>query len=289
MLLSSFLFSIMSLFVHFQGNNQFPSFEMVVIRSVMSVILVWTILGYLKISIFGTQNVRLFLLVRGTSGFVGLSCYYYALTQLALSDAVALSFLSPVLTAIGARIFLKEKLEIWDIFGSIISLTGICLITKPTFLFGGTIDDSVKQRLLGTGASLLGSVASMISVIMVRKVGLAVNALVFVNYFASVSTILGSAASAVFEKPKLPIGWLQWVAMIIIGLSGFGGQVCSNSAIQLVPAAKATSVTYISVVFAFAYQIFIFKEPLNWWSFSGSILISSYLIVILIKNWRTSE
>jgi len=202
---------------------------------------------------------------------------------------VALSFLSPVLTAIGARIFLKEKLEIWDFLGAVVSLTGICLITKPTFLFGGSMDDSAKQRLLGTGASILGSFASMVSVIMVRKVGLAVHALVFVNYFACVSTVFGSAASYILESPKLPAGWLQWVAMIAIGISGFLGQVCTNRALQLVPAAKATSVTYISVVFAFTYQIFLFNEAINWWSLSGSILISSYLIVILIKSWKQRD
>ena len=92
---------------------------------------------------------------------MGIFGLYYSLQFLSLSDATVLQFLSPIFTAIGGSIFLKEAFSIREAFAGckqatvvvllhgssfsqVASLVGVMLIARPTFLFG----DRAAERYL---------------------------------------------------------------------------------------------------------------------------------------------
>ena len=86
MTLSALGFSTMSLLVKLSGSN-FPSFEMVFARSVVQAF--FGLLGclLLKKHPLGEPGVRGWLFVRGLAGTIGLSLFFYSITQLPLADA----------------------------------------------------------------------------------------------------------------------------------------------------------------------------------------------------------
>jgi drug/metabolite transporter (DMT)-like permease len=89
MTLSALGFSTMSLFVKLSGTS-FPSFEIVFARSVIQTF--FSLLGcaLLKINPLGERGVRKWLLFRGLAGTLGLSLFFYSITQLPLADATGM-------------------------------------------------------------------------------------------------------------------------------------------------------------------------------------------------------
>ena len=85
---------------------------------------------------FGLKPIRKLLLLRGLVGFFGVFGMYFSLQYLSLSDAVALTFLVPMVTAFLAFVLLHEKYSILEAICSVFSLAGVVLIAKPTFIFG---------------------------------------------------------------------------------------------------------------------------------------------------------
>ena len=102
--------------------------------------------------------------------FFTLSGMYFSLQYLSLSDATALTFISPILTGFSGAVFLKEALSFQETFSGcmcsytictviaihgmlVCSFFGVILIARPPFLFGspsGNQSEVVtpRQRML---------------------------------------------------------------------------------------------------------------------------------------------
>lgn len=92
MTLAAFGFSSMSLFVKL--STGFPSFEIVLARSVLQAVFGLVGCAWLGIHPLGSQaaGVRKWLVVRSLAGTTGLALYFYSITQLPLADAVGKSY-----------------------------------------------------------------------------------------------------------------------------------------------------------------------------------------------------
>src|SRR5690554_1844671 len=76
--------SLMGVFVKVLGGR-LPSNEIVLARRFMLLLFAWLMVRGAGVSAWG--NNRKLLVLRGLSGFVALSCFYFALTALPLADA----------------------------------------------------------------------------------------------------------------------------------------------------------------------------------------------------------
>ena len=76
------------------------------------------------------------LLVRGVVGFFGVSCYYWAVQLLPMTDVAALSFLAPVLVAAAAPLVLGERAGRGVLLALPLCVAGVVLVAQPTMLFG---------------------------------------------------------------------------------------------------------------------------------------------------------
>lgn len=71
----------------------------------------------------------------------GVICLYYAFKSMPAAKAVALGFTSPILTVIGAALYLKEKVGPLRLLGIGLGLSGAFIITRPDqALWGETYD-----------------------------------------------------------------------------------------------------------------------------------------------------
>lgn len=80
-----------------------------------------------------TKNINLQLL-RILLSMLAILLWYYSLTNMPVIQAIAMSFISPILTFIGAVIFLKEKLTPKKFIAIILSIIGGILISKSDLL-----------------------------------------------------------------------------------------------------------------------------------------------------------
>ena len=79
-----------------------------------------------------------------------------------IGDATAIFFTTPIWVGILARIILKEKFTVIDLFGSILGLIGIILIAKPGFLFthvSSSRNTSLLWASLDLGLAIIGGLS----------------------------------------------------------------------------------------------------------------------------------
>ncbi|EAL66249.1 hypothetical protein DDB_G0282779 [Dictyostelium discoideum AX4] len=167
-------------------------------------------LSSLEITFFRPKEKRLFLSLRGLSGTIGLCTYFYTITVLPLSEAVIISFTNPVMTAALAAVLLKEKWGPVQAICAFLSLCGITVISKPSFLFHDDHNDgssashaeSDPHKLLYIFIGIIGAFFGAISYIAVRKVCPNVHAFVLVTYFSGLASLVTFPSAFIFQTFK---------------------------------------------------------------------------------------
>jgi drug/metabolite transporter (DMT)-like permease len=217
-----------------------------------------------------------------------------------------------------ARIFLKEKLGWQHFLAVILTLTGILLITKPTFIFKKVIDQKnltnqsynnnnnsdtcyaiahdyathgIYDRVIGIGFALIGAFGSAAIHVIIKK--LCVNKVYF-----GVTTLYGTFLG-------LPASILTSILLVVTGLSHnnpicelknlpldimwglFGGgfaviaHVTFNISLQYEDATKVAILRTIDVFFSFLMQFLILGINADYISALGAVSILMGTIVIL--------
>ncbi len=264
MIAGAFFFSLMSLGVKMAGQR-IPSQEIVLVRGVSNVVFSWALLRRARVRPWGQRPVVLML--RGMLGFGALSCFYFALIRLPLADATVLQYMNPVWTALLAVWLLGERMRKREAALVLLSMAGVVLVTRPSFLFG---EGPARLDMLAVAVALLGSLFSACAYVTVRKLGRTEHPLVIVFYFTLVTvpaSIPGALAGLVWPTP-----W-EWVILLGTGLAAQGGQVYLTRGLQLEPAGRATAVGYLQIVFAALWGAFFFAELPDRWTVAGALVI----------------
>lgn len=276
MAISAFFFSIMGLLVKVAGER-LPSQEIVFFRSLLVLIFAWWMLRRAGISPWG--NNKKWLVVRGFTGFMALSCFYYGVTHLPLADATLIMYSNPVFTAVLAAIFLGERLTKIDFLGVVLSLVGVGLIAQPSIIFGGV------SRLdpFDVAIALGGAIFAAISYVIVRKLRESEHALVVVFYFPLIAT--PASLPTALPGALLPTWWELGV-LLAIGIVTHIAQVAMTKGLHLEEAGRATAVSYLQVVFAFIWGMFFFGEFPTALSVLGAVLIVGSTVVIALYKQK---
>lgn len=271
MLASAFFFSVMGLAVKLVGQR-LPTQEVVLVRSLLNVGFTYVMLRHAKVPIWGNRPAVLAL--RGTFGFLALSCVFYALVHLPLADATVLQYTNPVFTALFAAWLLSERMDRAEAGLIVASLLGVVLIARPGFIFGA---QAARLDLLAVGVALVGSMFSAAAYVTVRQLARTEHPLVIVFYFTLVS-VIGSAPATIADF-VMPRG-AEWAFLLLVGVAAQAGQVCLTRGLALEPAGRATAIGYIQVVFAAIWGALIFGEIPDGWVIAGaSVIIGSTLLL----------
>lgn len=257
MMKASVCFSIMAMCVKWASSG-LPSFEIVFFRSLLGTLMILPLLIAKKVSFVGKAHG--ILLLRGTSGFVALTLFFYTLTKLPLGTAVILNYTSPIFSAILATLFLKERPGIITFFMTLISFLGVYLL--------------VDSRLPGSGLpvllGLLSAVAAGVAYVSIRAIKHRESPLTVIFYFTLISTV-GSAGllSFGFRWPT-PI---EWLALAGVGIGAFYGQLWMTISLRRAPASLVGPFSYLSPLLSFIYGLLFWGERLSWKALSGAFLI----------------
>ena len=113
--------------------NSVSLYEVYIIRTIVSFILVIIFLKILKKPIVFKTHYPLLTLCRVILFFFGFSSFYIALTVMPLATATALFFVSPFLITIFAKIILKDQIGPRRWIAVIIGFIGVYIILNPNF------------------------------------------------------------------------------------------------------------------------------------------------------------
>jgi len=217
-------------------------------------------------------------------------CLYFLFESNALrfttaSQAGVISATVPILTALGAWIFLEEAFGGRIVIGTLMAFSGIAVIT-----FTGNADTSAARPLLGNGLELGAMICAAGNLVAVRGLSR--------RYGTWLITAMQIAAGAVFFLPGIVIiarsgispGEIPWIPVAYLGVgASLGAFGLYNWGMGRIPAARASSfINLIPVVAAFGAWLFL-GEILNIYQIAGGVVVLSGVVLSQERRIRIIE
>ena len=222
--ISSLFFSLCSVIVKWMVHVD--PMELAVCRFVGVLLPALPIVIHQSESVF-PEGKRLILVLRSFLGTTGLMLSFYAIRNMPLADASVIIFSVPVFVAVFAYIFLKEPCGWFNIITIGLTLTGVILITRPTFIFGSKfsssiVDDGDYHRAWGALAAFGSTLFGANVYILLRTLKSLHFAVVLTNFggFALLQTTAVSWYLGVLCWPKCG---LERIYMIVLAVFSFLG------------------------------------------------------------------
>ena len=239
---------------------------------------------------------RAALCLRGAIGMSAIYAFFVTSAYLPLADAAVTTFISPLVTAAGASLILREKPH-WAIWCAIpVCAFGGVLVVQPTFVFGATR----SRHLSGVGVAAAGATAVLggTSKIIIRALSGGLHSgggsrgvdgerikkehpltiMWYTNAFCiggmsllALATI-GNGGPTVIEGANVAEIAALW---ILSSVTGFTAQMCITTALGRAPASAVAPVQYLAVVFAATWGLLCLGEV------PGSLEVMGILIVSL--------
>ncbi|KAI1290290.1 Solute carrier family 35 member G1 [Halotydeus destructor] len=267
--------------------------EVVISRSVIQLAVYGTTILLSGGSFKGAKGERWPLFLRGSFGFVSFALAYSSLHLIPLGDSSTIVFSAPVYVGIFACILIGEACGVFQIAIIVITMTGVILISKPTFLFGDS-DPSTDgaYRTEGTIMALVSSVAAALTFVVMRKLQKSQTAVV-ISWFSIISIVMGAvilAISCLFFDPdhliRLPDQFTvkEWLLLLVNGLCGVVGQFCLTTALKIEEAGVVSLVRTTDILMAFIYQVSFLDEAVHWMSLLGAAIVMVGVVVSGIRR-----
>ena len=271
MIFSAIAFALMGSVVKYLST--FNVYQVVFFRSVGTLLFTIPLVLKQKVPFFG--NNKKWLIIRGITGVISLTCFFQSLNYLSIGTAVSLRYTAPIFAAIFALFFLKEKIKPiqWLLF--FIAFLGVLIIKG----FGTEVE------FLGLFFVILSAIFLGIIFVVIRKIGNTEHPLVIINYFMLMAFTFGGLMSIKYwEQPTL----IEWVLFISTGVFGYFGQLYMTKAFQLAETNLVAPIKYLEVIITIIVGTFWFGDIYNGWTLLGILLILSGLIYnIYIKRKTT--
>lgn len=207
---------------------------------------------------------------RGVVHSLGVMLWFFAMTKIPIADVTAMNYLSPIYVAIGAALFLGEKLAFRRILAIIAALIGALIILRPGF----------REISTGHMAMLVAAVLFAVSYLIAKRMADEVNPLVVVAMLSITVTIgLAPFAYAQWVTPTwMQVGWLFLVAVFATT-----GHLTMTLAFRAAPLTVTQPVSFLQLVWAVILGAVVFNEPLDGWVILGGVVI---LLSISFITWR---
>jgi len=248
----------------------YPVFQVVTIRLAMGLVLLLPVILTLRVSGLRTRRVREHLW-RNLCSTVGITCSYYALTQLPLADATVLGFVGPMAMTVVAAVVLKEKVGWRRGTAVLVGFAGVLLIVQPS---AGIPTDAIAISIFGTVVTCLGVATAK------RLLEHESAAQVTVWYTVMSFVMSLPAAIATWTEPRLA----DWPLFLAIGVLSTLGHYCFLRAYREADAGFLAGFGYLRLLLAIVLGYLVFTEVPGPWTLAGAAVILSAALYIGLRE-----
>ena len=208
---------------------------------------------------------RLHLLRGLVSTFMALS-FFYALTKLPIAEAIAISFVAPLLALYFARLILGEEVHRRAVIGSMLGFAGTLVIV------GGKIGRSNfdVDTALGLGALLFSALLYAYNFIVIRQQSQVADPAEIATFHSGVSAfVLALAAPFLFVMPNM----MEMGAIAIAGVLTVAGAVAVAWAYARAETQLLVPMEYTGFLWASLFGWLFFREMVTATAIAGTICI----------------
>lgn len=254
-----------------EGLQTYPTHELVFFRSLISFSISFAIIKYRGLPVLG--NNRKWLFLRGTSGMIALTLFFFTLHHLPLAIASTLQYLSPIFTVLIAGYLFKESISRWQYYCSVLAFGGVVLIGINGISGGLHISQS---DLIWIGLGIISSFLSGIAYNAIVKLRTTEEPINIVIYFPMLALPL-TGIWCLFDF-TIPRG-IEWLLLLLIGIFTQIAQVLLTRALMFGKTTTIVPFQYLGAIYALVTGWFIFDEQLEWISLLGIVLIIGGVII----------
>lgn len=273
-ILSSFCFAVMNLFVSMAGDV--PAMQKSFFRNIVSALFAFLMIvkNGEKPGIRDRKNLPDYIL-RSLFGTLGIICNFYAVSHLNLADASMLNKMSPFFTLLFSMLILGETATLFQIACVAGAFVGSLFIIKPAF---------GSMALFPSLVGLCGGMAAGAAYTMLRKLRLAGEPGPMIILFFSLF-------SCVFCLPSMllnyaPMSGRQLGMLLLAGLFASGGQFSITAAYSYAPANQISVYDYSMMIFSTLLGFFVLGQVPDALSFIGYFVICAMAVLMFLYNRR---
>ncbi len=224
--------------------------------------------GLLFVALRKTWPPRATLRVHLTRGLVSLPMailFFWGLARVPMAQAIALSFVAPLLSLYLAAALLNEQIERRAITASLLGFSGV------VFIFWGQAEaDLGPDALAGSAAILCSAGFYAYNIVLMRRQALLAGP-VEVAFF--ISTIMAGGFALAAPWLATPPAAAHWPAIVAAALLAFGSLMLLSWAYARAEAQHLAPVEYTSFIWAAMLGFLIFDERVEALTVAGAVLI----------------
>lgn len=255
-ILSCFFFSILAALIKYLSYFIHP-FEQAFFRNLFSIfILIPLFLLFKKKYIKSTKKKILFL--RGFFGAITMLLLFWSYTLIPLSQAMAISFSTPLFIFLGGIVIFKEHTNFKTILVLLLGFFFTLVIIRP--------DLEIK---FGTIVALCAAVSHAITGLLVKnltKTESVYSIMFYMVLFMSPLTFLPS-----YSVWKLPDSFNIWLLLFLLALVGTTGNFLWTKAISIAPMTEIMPYDFSKLIFSTIFGIIFFKESFDYITLFGGV------------------
>jgi len=257
MLASTSFFGLMAVTIRL-ASASLPTFEIAFFRNAFGLLALLPVLLHGGASLRTTQLPRY--LLRGAIGIGSMLAGFWAIGHLPLSQAIALSYSTPLFVTIAAVIWLGEHVRGRRWAAVVIGFLGVLVIVRPWS----------SAFSLGSLIAVLAAVLSAIVAIQIKQLSRVdpADTIVFYTYVIWVPLSL-LPALFVWQWPH----GNAWLWLVLTGLFGTGGQLLWTRALRLGDVSALTPISFMQLPVVAVAGYFLFAETISHWTVLGASII----------------
>ena len=256
--LAAVSFAVMMTSVRHMGGK-FDAFEIVFVRALIGIFMVVPLVMQSGLVALRTDRLPLHV-VRTLFALFAMATLYYALADLPVADAIALTFLIPLFTTIAAALVLRESVGIHRWVATVVGFCGAIAIIRPS------LDGVGTPVLLGVLSSVLYAGAWSSVKILTRTD----SAIVTVFWMNVLMVPLTAIPTILLWVPPDAEDVLPLMTMAV---SGWAAHVCQARAFAAGDASAVMPFDFLRLPFGALMGFVLFAETVDAWTWAGAAVI----------------
>jgi S-adenosylmethionine uptake transporter len=203
---------------------------------------------------------------RGIIVTVMAGLFFWGIGRVPLAQAIALTFIAPLIAMLLAALFLDEKIGPSSVAGALAAFSGVIVIVLGQARAG--VGDDV---LLGVAAILGSALCYAVNIVLMRSQALVAKPLE-INFFQSVTVmLLWLLVIPLVGTPLSPAGQWHWIA--IACLLSTSGTLLFAWGYARGPASYLAATEYSGFLWASALGWLVFREHVSLYTLAGAVMI----------------
>ena len=255
-ILSCFFFSILAALIKYLNYFIHP-FEQAFFRNLFSIFILVPLFLILKKKYIKSKKKKI-LFLRSLFGAITMLLLFWSYTLIPLSQAMAISFSTPLFIFLGGIVIFKERTNLKTILVLLLGFFFTLVIIRP--------DLEIK---LGTIVALCAAVSHAITGLLVKnltKTESVYSIMFYMVLFMSPLTFLPS-----YSVWELPDSFNVWLLLFLLALVGTTGNFLWTKAISIAPMTEIMPYDFSKLIFSTIFGIIFFKESFDYITLTGGV------------------